>query len=328
MRQLSLLPKTWVRTLIAGVAVQALAGAAIAQEAPKRPHITGISHVAFHVSDLEKAKHFWHDQMGFEQYFALPKKGSTETRIAFFKINDHQHIELFNEPSPRAPNMMAHVCFATDNLEAMRAYLRSQGIEVPESKGGKTKAGDQAFMIKDPDGMLVEFVQSLPDGVEAKAAGKFINPSAVSSSIYHAGFLVGNTQKSMDFYGRILGFKETWRGGANPKQLSWINMRVPDGEDYVEFMLYKMPLKPDQYGTKNHIALSVPDAQKTLADLKAKPAFADYKRPLEVQVGRNGKRQVNIYDPDGSRAEVMEPHTVDGKPVPSSSAPPPPNVYD
>lgn len=296
--------------------------------APRRPKITGISHVAFHVSDLEKSQRFWRDQLGFEQYFSLPKKDGSGTRIAFFKINDRQHVELFNEPSPRAPNMLAHVCFSTDDLEAMRAYLRSQGVAVADATGGKTKAGDYAFMIKDPDGMLVEFVQTLPDGVEAKAAGKFAPATRVSSQIYHVGFTVGNTQKSMDFYGRILGFQETWRGGGDPKELSWINMRVPDGVDYIEFMLYRAPLRPDQYGTKNHVALEVPDAAAVIGDLRARPTFADYAKPLAVQIGRNGKRQVNIFDPDGSRVEVMEPHTVDGKPVPSSSAPPPPNVYE
>jgi lactoylglutathione lyase len=40
-------------------------------------------------------------------------------------------------------------------------------------------------------------------------------------------------------------------------------------------------------------------------------------------VGKNRKRQVNIYDPDGSRVELMEADTVDGKPTPSSDAPPP-----
>lgn len=301
---------------------------ASAADAPKRPKITGISHVAFHVSDLARATHFWHDQLGFDQYFSLPKKDGTGTRIAFFKVNDRQHVELFNEASPRAPNMLAHVCFATDDIEGMRAYLRSQGIAVAASTGGKTKAGDYAFMIKDPDGMLVEFVQSLPDGVEAKAAGKFAPAARVSSNIYHVGFTIGNSQKSMDFYGRILGFQETWRGGGNPKELSWINMRVPDGVDYIEFMLYRQPLTPAQYGTKNHVALEVPDAQATIATLQGRPAFADYAKPVAAQVGRNGKRQVNIFDPDGSRVEVMEPHTVDGKAVPSSSAPPPPNVYE
>lgn len=313
---------------LACAALAALPLLAFAQDAPKRPKITGISHVAFHVSDLDKAKHFWHDQLGYDQYFALPKKDGSGERIAFFKVNDRQHVELFNEPSPRAPNMLAHVCFATDDIEAMRAYLTAQGITVPGAGGGKTKAGDHAFMIKDPDGMLVEFVQSLPDGVEAKAAGKFMPASRVSSKIYHVGFLVGNTRKSMDFYGRILGFQETWRGGSNPKELSWINMRVPDGQDYVEFMLYRLPLKASGYGTKNHVALEVPDAAAVVATLEARPGFKDYPQKLEVATGRNGKRQVNIFDPDGSRVEVMEPHTVDGQPRPSSDAPPPPNVYE
>jgi lactoylglutathione lyase len=30
-----------------------------------------------------------------------------------------------------------------------------------------------------------------------------------------------------------------------------------------------------------------------------------------------------VFDPDGTRAELMEPVTVDGKPPESSSAPPP-----
>ena len=30
-------------------------------------------------------------------------------------------------------------------------------------------------------------------------------------------------------------------------------MRVPDGDDYVEFMLYRK--MPDKFGTKNHISL-------------------------------------------------------------------------
>ena len=35
--------------------------------------------------------------------------------------------------------------------------------------------------------------------------------------IYHVGFLVGDSQKALDFYGEILGFTETWRGGGDPK---------------------------------------------------------------------------------------------------------------
>ena len=43
----------------------------------------------------------------------------------------------------------------------------------------------------------------------------------------------------------------------------------------------------------------------------------------EPQIGRDGKWQLNLYDPDDTRVELMEPNTVDGQPVPPSNAPPP-----
>jgi lactoylglutathione lyase len=44
---------------------------------------------------------------------------------------------------------------------------------------------------------------------------------------------------------------------------------------------------------------------------------------MAIQVGVNKKRQINLFDPDGTRVELMEANTVDGKPAPSSTAPPP-----
>ena len=44
---------------------------------------------------------------------------------------------------------------------------------------------------------------------------------------------------------------------------------------------------------------------------------------IEAKVGVNRKRQVNLYDPDGTRVELMETNTIDGKPAPPSTAPPP-----
>ena len=309
--------------LVAGLGATLLLsfqGAVAQATAPVRPRITGISHVGYFVSDLPKALAFWHDFLGFDEAWSLTKKDSTDTRIAFIKINDHQHVELFNEPATAPPNMMSHLCFAVDDIEAMRTYIRSKGYEV-KAGGGKTRTGDYAFEIKDPDGTLVEFMQDLPTGKEMMAAGKFQPATRISSKIYHIGFLVGNSEKARQFYGDMLGFQETWRGGANPKQLSWINMRVPDGTDYIEFMLYDKA--PDKFGTKNHISLSVPDVAKAVAVLEARPAAKDYGKPLTVNTGINQKRQVNLFDPDGTRVELMEENTITGKPTPSSTAPPP-----
>ncbi len=318
-----------IRTLAAlTAAILALAGlSAVAQNAVhKRPKITGISHVGYFVSDLPKAMSFWHDFLGFDEYFDLKKPDSNEVSIAFIKINDRQHVELFNQPATAPPNMMSHLCFSVDNIEEMRAYLRSKGYSVPPGNGGKTHAGDYAFEIKDPDGTLVEFVQTLPTGKEALAAGKFMPSTRISQRIYHVGFLVGNSEKSIAFYHDVLGFKEIWRGASTPDELSWINMQVPDGTDYIELMLYRK--LPTTFGVQNHVSLEVSDVQKAITELEARPAYKTYGKPLEMRVGKNHKRQVNLFDPDGTRVELMEPRTIDGKPVAPSTAPPPQPSHD
>ncbi len=311
----------WVLLALCG----ALTLSARSQEV-ERPRITGISHVGFFVSDLPKAIAFWHDFLGYDEMYTLPKKDSNDVRIAFIKINDLQHIELFNEEPPMPHNMMSHLCFTVDDIEKMRAFLRSKGYDVKPGNGSKTKVGDYAFEIKDPNGLLIEFVQRLPTGKEMQAAGKFMPETRISPRIYHVGYMVADAEKTENFY-KMLGFTETWRGGANPKELSWINMKVPDGEDYVELMLYRSLPDESKWGTKNHLSLVVPDIQKAVAELESRPYYKTYEtngKPLTINTGVNGKRQVNLYDPDGTRVELMEPTTVSGKPAPSSTAPAPP----
>ena len=125
----------------------------------------------------------------------------------------------------------------------------------------------------------------------------------------------------MKFYRDVLGFVETWRGARDPKRLDWINMRVPDGDDYIEFMLYKDLPEPDKRGTQHHICLVMPDIAQAKAKLETRTGL--YTKPMEIRTGTNRKRQMNLYDPDGTRVELMEPGTIDGKPTPPSDAPPP-----
>jgi len=293
----------------------------VAQTTPQRPKILGISHVGYFVSDLPKALDFWHGLLGYDEPYDLKNPDGT-VHIAFIKINNHQHIELFNQQPPAGSGHLSHIAFIVSNAEQMRAYLASRGVHVG-SKVGRGKTGDLNFEIKDPDGNLVEFVEPQPDGMEAKNAGKFLPSTRISDAIYHLGFLVGNSEKSIAFYGDLLGFREFWRGSSKGTVLSWIDMRVPDGNDYVEFMLYADLPAPGKRGGQEHTSLSVPDVAKSIASLEARSAYKAYAKPLESHTGVNGQRQVNLFDPDGTRVELMEPFTASGKPVPPSTAPPP-----
>jgi lactoylglutathione lyase len=295
--------------------------------APVRPPITGISHVAYYVTDMRQSLLFWRDLLGYDLSYERKAANGTGTTVAFLKVNDSQYVELLSDRPAQADakNFMSHLCFVTSDLEQMRLYLAWKGVEVP-AHSSRTKTGDLVFSIRDPDGTQLEFSQPQAASVEAEGAGRFLAPARISTRIYHVGFLVGDTQRALDFYSKVLGFQETWRGAGTPAQLSWINMRVPEGTDYVEFMLYAR--LPAEYGNSNHVALEVRDMSAAVAALQARPAFAAYNKPLAIHLGKNGKRQVNLFDPDGTRVELMEPFTADGKAVPSSTAPPPAPAHD
>jgi len=286
----------------------------------KRPRIVGVSHIAFFAHDMDKSLAFYKEFLGFDEPFRLdrPDGGLICT---FIKINDRQCIELFPEREA-GTDRLYQVAFEIDDAEAMRTYLASCGIQVPE-KVVKGRIGNMNFSIKDPDGHTVEFVQYLPDGRTLQDAGKHMPGSRISSHIKHAGFTVRHLDRSLAFYGGILGFRETWRGANNDTMLQWVNLKLPDGDDYIELMLYRDPPSLPRLGTMNHLSLEVPEVPKAAALLESRPERKSYARTLEVRTGTNRKRQMNLYDPDGSRSELMEPGTVDGVPAPSSKAPPP-----
>jgi lactoylglutathione lyase len=292
----------------------------LAAEDVKRPRILGVAHMALFVSDLAKARAFYKDFLGYDEPYVLKREDGSD-RIAFIKINDEQYIELFTE-NPKQDGRLNHISFYTESAEGMRRFLAARGVKVPE-KVTTGKIGNLNFNIVDPDGHTVEIVQYEPDSWTIREQGKFMPDTRIATHMAHVGVTVGSLEPAMKFYHDILGFQEFWRGSSTGDLLSWVNMRVPDAQDYLEFMLYDKPPDAAQTGVKNHICLVTPDIKRAVAILEARPARKNYTRPIELRVGKNGKRQANLFDPDGTRIELMEPNTIDGKPVPSSKARPP-----
>jgi catechol 2,3-dioxygenase-like lactoylglutathione lyase family enzyme len=305
-------------TLLTGVAL--LIAAPLVAQPPERPKIVGLSHFAAFAHDYEKSRKFYGEFLGFEEPYSL-KNADGSASMTFFKVNDHQYIELFPEREPNT-DRESHISFETNDIEGLRKYLASKGVKVPaELKPGRI--GNLSFNFTDPAGHTVEMVQYMPNGETVRNYGKFMSDKRISTHMTHVGIIVSDLEPEYKFYTEILGFKETWRGSSNGKVLSWINLKVPDGDDYVEFMLLKPAPDPTHRGTAHHLCLQVPSAPDAVAKLKANPYFAEYGKPIDIHVGINRKRQANIFDPDGTRTEIMEPGTVDGTPTPPSTVPPP-----
>jgi catechol 2,3-dioxygenase-like lactoylglutathione lyase family enzyme len=210
----------------------------------------------------------------------------------------------------------------------MLDYLISKGVKGPgglplprTAKAGRI--GNLNYFTEDPDGHIVEFTQYMRDGLTMKMAGQFLPPTRIAWRISHAGIIVGDLEASLHFYRDMLGFREFWRGSSDGKTLSWVNLRAPEGRDYIELMLYGTKPSLVQLHVLNHLCLEVPDAAATAETLKERPLPEGCPTPTPIRTGRNGKRQINCYDPDGTRVEVMEANTIDGKSVSPSDAPPP-----
>src|SRR5580692_10167128 len=71
-----------------------LAAIPIQAQTPPRPRITGVSHIALYVHDIEKSRAFYKDFLGFGEPFKLDKPDGSLS-LTFIKINDRQYVELF-----------------------------------------------------------------------------------------------------------------------------------------------------------------------------------------------------------------------------------------
>ena len=294
-----------VLTLI--VVVCALVSAARDQSSDvKRPLITGVAHISFQVSDLIKARAFYGELLGYDEAFEFSETGISPP-LTCFKVNERQYIEISPGLPPDKEDRLSHIAFETNDLEALRVYLLSKGVKAPE-KVNQGADGNLNFTVTDPDGHGVEFVEYRDGSLSRRAKGRYVSTRRISDRILHVGLTVADQASADKFYKDVLGFSEMWRGGRDDASIDWINMRVPDGTDYLEYMLIKRKPTREQLGSMHHVALLVPDMQKALET--ARERVGDPAGVRSPQVGRNRRWQLNLFDPDGSRAELMEPFPI------------------
>jgi lactoylglutathione lyase len=279
--------------------------AAAAQNPPKRPPIVGVAHIALKTGDLSAAREFYTKYLGFAEPFARESPAGAPA-AACFKVNDHQYIEVSAALASPTEDRLSHIAFETTNASQLRDYLASRGVSVPD-KLQPDADGNLTLAVKDPEGHDVRFVEYRPGSLESRNFGKSMPDTRVSEHMIHVGFTIQDQDAANHFYRDILGFEEFWHGGGTDTRTDWVDMRVPDGTDWLEYMLNQPHPSPRTLGVMNHMALGVPSAAagyKTVTE-----------RGLKVQdppkIGRDGKWQLNLYDPSLTRAELMEPKPVE-----------------
>ena len=265
----------------------------------QRPPITGISHVVFYADHPDRSSNFYVGLIGWIPEPALPGPAHGPR----FYANATQYVEVLPPPILNQPDRLNRVAFSTTDAEALRRYLGANGLAVPKTVS-REGDGSKTFLVDDPEGNLVEFTQA-PSRKPAAPSQTRLR-GRLSTHIMHAGYVVHNRAALDHFYKDLLGFHLYWQGWANPGNPDWVMMQVPDGSDWIEYMLYLQAQPTRQaLASADHIAPGVDSVAGLQHRLEQRKWVAPPGKDPKV-LGVDGKLQLDLNDPDGTRIEFME----------------------
>lgn len=138
--------------------------------------ITGLGHVAFRITDLEKSLDFYCAKLGFTEAFRLEREGEFSPWIVYIQVAPNQFIELFpgakGENTSRGPVGYNHFCLVVDDLPATLRELAGRGLEIT---GAPQQGLDNnwQYWINDPDGNAIELMQIVPESPQAAADARW-----------------------------------------------------------------------------------------------------------------------------------------------------------
>jgi catechol 2,3-dioxygenase-like lactoylglutathione lyase family enzyme len=277
--------------IILSLAALILALPTYSTEGTGRPKIYGIAYVKVKATDIEKSKEFYGGVLG------LRAGGTSCKGVAnpCFSINGSQYVELVKTDAGDKGPFLPEIGLATSSVEQMLAYLTARGVAA--GKVLRRPDGAKYLEVLDPESHQLVFVERGTPGVQAPL------PDAIGNQMIHAGFVVKDAKAESRFYEDILGFHVYWHGGFKDDETNWYMIQVPDGDNWLEYMLM-IPADADhkELGVQYHFSLGVKDIHATAKQLEAKGV----KLAEPPILGRDGKWQLTLYDPDWTRAEVME----------------------
>jgi catechol 2,3-dioxygenase-like lactoylglutathione lyase family enzyme len=289
------------------VALSLTAAGQMPDKPPARPRIMGISHIAVYTSNPAATDHFYTAVLG-----AVKLPDAENPKGVRYALSATQFIEVLPLPEGAGVNRLDHTAWNTDDAEALRRYLGSKAWKVP---GGVERGADGSiwFTTWDPEGNKVQFIQ-LPEHPKPVMA-----PNAIGHHIIHVGYLVHNRAVEDTFYRDLLGFRPYWYGGMVEGKVDWVSQQSPDSHDWLEYMLTSGPsgtgipanISQHQLGVLDHFSIGEDSVDTAFTTLKDGGRLVGVNAQEHTQMGKDGKGQFNLYDPDGIRVELMNFHATE-----------------
>jgi catechol 2,3-dioxygenase-like lactoylglutathione lyase family enzyme len=249
--------------------------------------LAGIAHVAIRVSDFTRSR-FFYQKLGFEQAFTLSKDGKISE--AFFKVNDHQFIEIYPQQDPSQYIGFMHLCFESTDLAGLNhAYVARGLTPTPVKQAG---AGNLLFTMVGTEQQNIEYTQYMPGSLHTKDKGQHLGADRISKEIWGVSLRMEDPVAARTFYEQQMGFHES----RNALEPGLIPLLLPGASGQV------VAITPGA----DQVLFAVPSVRHAASQLNdANIAFEKHDSMLTVQ------------DPDGNRLVFMAVDSETGWRLPS-----------
>jgi catechol 2,3-dioxygenase-like lactoylglutathione lyase family enzyme len=306
--------------IIAALVCRQVAAQRPAAETPDVP-LAGIASITFRVSDLDAARRYYQGVLGLPEAFTT-SGGSGGVGSVYFKVNDDQYVEIAPGLQPGAINREVRVTFQSTDLDRLHDLYAARGVRPSAISRGPD--GNPVFRVIGPDEATLDFVQYVAGSKQTLARGKFLDARRISTHLQHVGIYTKNRDAVVSFYQEKLGFAR----GRDVPGTRGDYIETPSSDRNLETKF--PPLDPNnpatraQYerevmGAVQHVGLEVADMRATRDLVQERGGLTDLQ--VRAHVGNNRHWLLHLFDPDGSRTEVVETAVQDTLPPMTVMAP-------
>jgi len=246
-----------------------------------------------HVTDLEKARDFYIDSLGFIE------TESTETELYLRGLEEHNHHSLLlKEKNVAAVEVMSYKVYAESDLDVLHEQLTQEGLKPIWVEKGEQHAIGRTLRVQDHSGLPIEYYAEM-DVVDRLLQRYDLYKGARVQRIDHFNNMVQDVEEAYGFYTEKLGFACSEYTARDEERIwaAWLH-RKPSVHD-VAFMNGVGP-------RLHHVGfwLSEPLALIHACDVLAAKGYAP---SIERGPGRHGLSNaffLYVRDPDGHRIEL------------------------
>jgi len=126
-------------------------------------------------------------------------------------------------------------------------------------------------------------------------------------ALYHIGIYTKDIKKSIEFYTKILGFREIWTGWVD-HPTGMIHASVIRSGDIIIELVRPVDLNivSNKHGPIQHLAFRVSNLKDVVSELNAKGIKTEPEEIESLPTFYQGIHHTFIYGPSGERIELLE----------------------